>query len=620
MRITFKNPQYGNVSAKQFGYSIPNEGELFREGSYSGSPNQYKLFKRQNGRIAPVMGTTLEGDQRPVYLNTKTNQIYTIGRYGGVKQLGKAPSGIRGYNMADISQAMRSNLRQQSGLTGWNRQGIDWQTALKGFQQAPKPLPATETNLTPEQAKQSGLKPIPPKPANTPEAKGLVGQTTPRQVAIARLKKNLLNIQSGLSGVSKQLQPLAQAKKAGMKITPQTTVEQAKQYLGNQHHIQRGETLSGIAKQYGTDVNTLLKANPQIKNPNLIYAGSTLNIPTQTPQTTTAGIPTSNITPTTAGTPTPPPTTTYGGGTTGSTTAGGNDYQKFLMNQIAQQNEYLKDYINTLKKQPTAIDTYNQYSQQLGLPQQQKQVAGIQRQVLDTENLLNKLESDINSRISGHLVTEAQRRRELAIEGKPLKKQLADLMRAEKRARSGYSETRRQLADILKMYSQDQSKQEKLAKLPLEYGYKSLPYYSKALTYQSPAEKAKQTIANRLALEAAEKTAGIGRYYHKTTTPPSSYREWQLAGKPGTYADWVKKPTNKNHIKTDTIAKMREYAGTDGYVSPDTYKTLKTAWRRRGYNITVGDFDKLFSSTFVNPTHPQDYGVKTKTKTIPQIK
>ena len=38
--------------------------------------------------------------------------------------------------------------------------------------------------------------------------------------------------------------------------------------------IQKGQTLSGIAKQHGTTVNDLLKVNPSIKNPNLIYAGS----------------------------------------------------------------------------------------------------------------------------------------------------------------------------------------------------------------------------------------------------------------------------------------------------------------------------------------------------------
>ena len=43
--------------------------------------------------------------------------------------------------------------------------------------------------------------------------------------------------------------------------------------------IQRGDTLSGIAKKYGTDVSTLMSLNPSIKNANLIYAGNSLNLP-----------------------------------------------------------------------------------------------------------------------------------------------------------------------------------------------------------------------------------------------------------------------------------------------------------------------------------------------------
>ncbi len=48
---------------------------------------------------------------------------------------------------------------------------------------------------------------------------------------------------------------------------------------GSQHLIRRGETLSGIAQRYGTTVDALLRANRQIRNPNLIYAGQTLTIP-----------------------------------------------------------------------------------------------------------------------------------------------------------------------------------------------------------------------------------------------------------------------------------------------------------------------------------------------------
>jgi putative chitinase len=47
----------------------------------------------------------------------------------------------------------------------------------------------------------------------------------------------------------------------------------------NLYTIRSGDTLSGIAQRTGNTVNSLLSANPQIKNPNLIYAGQQLNIP-----------------------------------------------------------------------------------------------------------------------------------------------------------------------------------------------------------------------------------------------------------------------------------------------------------------------------------------------------
>ena len=61
--------------------------------------------------------------------------------------------------------------------------------------------------------------------------------------------------------------------------------------------IQKGQTLSGIAKQQGTTVDALMKANPSIKNANLIYAGSSLNLP---------GAPTSPVVAPKASVPTPP--------------------------------------------------------------------------------------------------------------------------------------------------------------------------------------------------------------------------------------------------------------------------------------------------------------------------
>ena len=45
------------------------------------------------------------------------------------------------------------------------------------------------------------------------------------------------------------------------------------------HTVQRGDTLSGIAQQYGVSLSALIGANPQIANPNLIYPGQTVQVP-----------------------------------------------------------------------------------------------------------------------------------------------------------------------------------------------------------------------------------------------------------------------------------------------------------------------------------------------------
>ena len=44
------------------------------------------------------------------------------------------------------------------------------------------------------------------------------------------------------------------------------------------HTVQRGETLRIIANQYGTTVDALLALNPNIKNPNLIYVGQVIRV------------------------------------------------------------------------------------------------------------------------------------------------------------------------------------------------------------------------------------------------------------------------------------------------------------------------------------------------------
>lgn len=52
---------------------------------------------------------------------------------------------------------------------------------------------------------------------------------------------------------------------------------------GGQYTIQRGDTLSKIARDNNTTVDELMRLNTQITDPNRIYAGAKLNLPNQTP-------------------------------------------------------------------------------------------------------------------------------------------------------------------------------------------------------------------------------------------------------------------------------------------------------------------------------------------------
>ena len=45
------------------------------------------------------------------------------------------------------------------------------------------------------------------------------------------------------------------------------------------HEVKKGETLSGLAKKYGTTIDSIMKYNPVIKDKNLIVTGWTLEIP-----------------------------------------------------------------------------------------------------------------------------------------------------------------------------------------------------------------------------------------------------------------------------------------------------------------------------------------------------
>lgn len=72
--------------------------------------------------------------------------------------------------------------------------------------------------------------------------------------------------------------PTAQKTVSAPQGAPTTTTTAALP-VDTKYTVAKGDTLSAIAKKYGITLQELLKANPQIKNPNLIKVGQVINIP-----------------------------------------------------------------------------------------------------------------------------------------------------------------------------------------------------------------------------------------------------------------------------------------------------------------------------------------------------
>lgn len=117
---------------------------------------------------------------------------------------------------------------------------------------------------------------------------------------------------------------------------------------GSTHVVQRGDTLSSIALRYGTTVAALMAAN-QLANPNLIYVGQRLVIPSG------ASTP--------APAPHPPPVTGYGGKWIDV------DLTYQLLRAYVGQTLVFQTFVSTgLPATPTVVGTYRVYAKYVSAP------------------------------------------------------------------------------------------------------------------------------------------------------------------------------------------------------------------------------------------------------------
>lgn len=204
--------------------------------------------------------------------------------------------------------------------------------------------------------------------------------------------------------------------------------------------IQKGQTLSGIAKQHGTTVQELLKVNPSIKNPNLIYAGSNLTLPGTPTSPVVApgasgspqGAPVTPSTPVTTrvdqisspGTSPVPAKTSLYGAEVPSTTSLLQQYRSELGldSALKTMQEGQTKYLDTLKNLPKKSDLYKTERANRGIDEMQKNLQSLDDRLASMELAIEDSEKDIRNRTiqSGGLVTESQTQRLVASEKNPL--------------------------------------------------------------------------------------------------------------------------------------------------------------------------------------------------------
>lgn len=142
---------------------------------------------------------------------------------------------------------------------------------------APAPAPAPKTTSQPAAVATPAPAPVPAATAKAPTSTTSTGVApAPGEIVVTAPKKAVANTADVPLAISRETQSLVP------NLEPKTVSDPG---TVTKYTVKAGDTLTAIAKKYGTTVEALLKANPQIKNPDLIRVGEVINIPgkNQTP-------------------------------------------------------------------------------------------------------------------------------------------------------------------------------------------------------------------------------------------------------------------------------------------------------------------------------------------------
>jgi LysM repeat protein len=218
----------------------------------------------------PVLGTVVqlkEGKAYVNYANTKIvmghpvekvqlSEVAGLARF--IPGVGLVAGGYDAYQRAKQGDWGGAAMSAGAGLAGLVPGiGTAAQAGLIGAQMGRDKartgsfLPSyDEIGAAGKPAEQPAQAQAPAQPAKASDIKGQAAQTAKKQGAA-------------------QKQDTAQSATPAAEPQPQS------------YNIAKGDNLTKIAKKFNTTVNALMKANPQIKDPNKIFAGAKLNLPGQ---------------------------------------------------------------------------------------------------------------------------------------------------------------------------------------------------------------------------------------------------------------------------------------------------------------------------------------------------
>ena len=212
--------------------------------------------------------------------------------------------------------------------------------------------------------------------------------------------------------------------------------------------IQKGDTLSGIAKANGTTIDALMKANPTITDANKIYAGASLALPgapaspvvapVSSPSPKPAPVtPSSPVTTrvdqiSSGGTSSIPATSTLYGASVPTNTSLLDQYRSSLGLDTALKSmqDSEQSYLDSLKNMPKQTDLYNTERSNRGIDEMQTNLQSLDDRLQSMEGSSDGSEKDIRDRITsgGGVVTESQVQRLVASEKQPLIDQYRQLL------------------------------------------------------------------------------------------------------------------------------------------------------------------------------------------------